>query len=119
MKSKNLSDQEPIHIEVSLPNTLTSCQISALEELSKPYGGVVVSDEKITFPNLPQDDGSSGIDLCYLATELVERAKNTNSHSLQDETSQNTDAIPQGETTEYSGLKRPDCRGSSTIVPQQ
>ena len=21
--------------------------------------------------------------------------------------------------TEYSGLKRPDCRGSSTIVPQQ
>lgn len=24
-----------------------------------------------------------------------------------------------GFTFEYSGLKRPDCRGSSTIVPQQ
>ena len=28
-------------------------------------------------------------------------------------------AIEKQKPIEYSGLKRPDCRGSSTIVPQQ
>lgn len=76
MEYNNLA-YDPIHIEVSIPNTFTPCQLSVLQELSKLYGGVVVSDDKITFPSLPQNEDSLGIDLCYLVTELVEKAKNS------------------------------------------
>lgn len=110
MKNKNLSDHDSIHIEVSLPNTLTPYQLTVLEELSKPYGGVVVSDEKITFPSLPQDEDTLGIDLCYLTTELVEKAKNTNS-GFQHEESENPHPFPSREIIDNLRRQYPrNCR---------
>lgn len=63
------------NIIISLPNDLTEQQSATLTHLAVPYGGVIITADKITFPNLSQQPGSTGMDLSHIAVRLVNEAK--------------------------------------------
>lgn len=65
----------PYNIEISVPNDLAKQQVSILKKLVASYGGIIVTADKITFPNLPQWFSSTGMDLSYIAVRLVNEAK--------------------------------------------
>ena len=67
----------PYNIEISLPNDLTEQQAINLETLAAPYGGVIITADKITFPSLLQSlpQPLNSTDLSYIAIRLVNEAK--------------------------------------------
>ena len=67
----------PYNIIISLPNDLTEQQAINLTHLAAPYGGVIITADKITFPSMPQSlpQSLNSTDLSYIAVRLVNEAK--------------------------------------------
>lgn len=65
------------NIIISLPNDLTEQQAISLTHLAAPYGGVIITADKITFPSLLQSlpQTFTSTDLSYIAVRLVNEAK--------------------------------------------
>ena len=67
----------PYNIIISLPNDLTEQQAINLTHLAAPYGGVIITADKITFPSMPQSlpQSLNSTDLSYIAVRQVNEAK--------------------------------------------